>query len=195
VHDSADLQNGRVSDFETLAQRLERAGAAVMPEVRFECVEGNRIRRFVRFTEDERRLWIDESLGSARPMTYGRHPDAVSSASVFRDTHSFALVSSRSASWASSFQCSDRDAPDDPLQAADAVDAEVRHLDKDVAASSTRTMVQILDGSIGSRRFNTVVGTARAAVASHFLSAVLFATSGVEPGLITGAATLSRSPR
>src|SRR5262245_10648029 len=43
----------------------------------------------------------------------------------------------------------------DPMLIADAVRAQVRRLDKDVATSSTRSMPEVLAGSIGSRRFNT----------------------------------------
>jgi putative ABC transport system permease protein len=130
------------------------------------------------------------------------------------------------------------------------VRSEVRHLDKDVAPSSTRTIEQLLLASVGSRRFNTdliaiagvsslllsmigvysvtafsmtrrtreigiritlgarpsqivrsmlvsectpvviglLAGIAGAAFVSRFLSAVLFATNGVEPALIVAAA-------
>ena len=43
----------------------------------------------------------------------------------------------------------------DPMKVAQAVRAEVRRLDKDVATSSTRPMPEVLAASIGSRRFNT----------------------------------------
>jgi len=43
----------------------------------------------------------------------------------------------------------------DPMALADRVRAEIRRIDKDVAASSTRSMPQIVSASIGSRRFNT----------------------------------------
>jgi len=42
----------------------------------------------------------------------------------------------------------------DPLRVADAARGEVRRLDKDIAASSTRSIRQLLDASVGSRRFN-----------------------------------------
>ena len=138
----------------------------------------------------------------------------------------------------------------DPMQAADAIRATVRRLDKDVATSSTRSMSQILAASVGSRRFNTdlveiagmaslllaivgvysvtafsmarrtreigirlafgarpsqilrpvlatewraialglAVGCAGAAITSRVLSTVLFATGGLEPSVIAGAA-------
>jgi putative ABC transport system permease protein len=43
----------------------------------------------------------------------------------------------------------------DPSAVADAVRGEVRRLDKDVAASSTRPMSAILSAAVGPRRFNT----------------------------------------
>jgi putative ABC transport system permease protein len=43
----------------------------------------------------------------------------------------------------------------DPMALADRVRGEIRRIDTEVAASSTRTMAQILSASIGSRRFNT----------------------------------------
>jgi putative ABC transport system permease protein len=43
---------------------------------------------------------------------------------------------------------------DDPMTAAESVRAVVRGVDKDVATSSTRSMLQIVTASIGSRRFN-----------------------------------------
>ncbi|HKB10424.1 MAG TPA: ADOP family duplicated permease, partial [Vicinamibacterales bacterium] len=44
---------------------------------------------------------------------------------------------------------------DDPLKSADAIRAVAHRLDKDVAASSTRSMPQVVAASIGSRRFTT----------------------------------------